>query len=138
MKTPAYNVIANELARHAASHPADSHVHATLKVMSGLFAREAGIEAEPAIHIPKHFPSYHAQRDWFRLQELRAESVAFKKDINAHLDDIVNDVERVRRAFNAGDDGEGPEPKIAGDAIKSSLSEVSNALDGLYNDISGI
>ncbi len=51
-------------------------------------------------------------------------------DINEHLSDIVSDVARVRKALN---DDERP-PRIREDEVKSRLSDISNALDDLYNE----
>lgn len=59
-------------------------------------------------------------------------------NINEHLTDIVVDVNRVRTAANAGNDGEGPAPKLTEDQVKSRLCDISNALDDLYNAIVGI
>jgi hypothetical protein len=59
-------------------------------------------------------------------------------DIANHLDDILKDVARVRNALNAGEDGEGADSKLTEDQVKTRLSDVSNALDDLYNEIVGI
>jgi hypothetical protein len=55
-------------------------------------------------------------------------------DLNAHLEDIVKDVARVKKAANE----DGVFPKITPDEFKSRLSDISNALDDLYNEIRGI
>ncbi len=55
-------------------------------------------------------------------------------DTNAHLTDIISDVNKIRKALN---DDERP-PKVKYDHVKSKLSDVSNALDDLYNEIVGI
>lgn len=55
-------------------------------------------------------------------------------DINNHLADLVTDIARVRKAAN---DDERP-PCISEDEVKSKLSDVSNALDDIYNAIRGI
>lgn len=55
-------------------------------------------------------------------------------DLNAHLEDIVKDVARVRKALN--DDMH--EPCVDADTVKVHLSIVSNLLDDLYNQIRGI
>ncbi len=54
--------------------------------------------------------------------------------INAHLTDIIADVNRVRKACN--DDER--EPKLTEDEVRSKLSDISNLLDDLYNQIVGI
>lgn len=56
------------------------------------------------------------------------------EDINNHLADIVSDVSRVRGVVN---NDENP-PRITEEIIKLRLSDISNALDDLYNDIIGI
>lgn len=56
------------------------------------------------------------------------------RDINQHFDDIVADVNRVRKAVN---DDERPS-EIDEDEVKSRLSDISNALDDLYNEVVGI
>lgn len=56
------------------------------------------------------------------------------KNINLHLDDIVADVNRIRKAVN---DDERPS-EIDEDEVKSRLSDISNALDDLYNEVVGI
>lgn len=56
------------------------------------------------------------------------------EDINAHLADLVTDVARIRKAVN--DDGR--ESKLTEEQVKSRLSDISNLLDDLYNDVIGI
>lgn len=58
----------------------------------------------------------------------------FLSSINLHLADIVVDVGRVRKAVN---DDESPSC-ITEDEILSKLSDISNLLDDLYNEIRGI
>lgn len=55
-------------------------------------------------------------------------------DIDAHLNDIIFDVNRVRKAVN---DDEAPH-KMTEDEILSKLADISNALDDLRNGIIGI
>lgn len=56
------------------------------------------------------------------------------EDLNAHLADIIKDVERVRKAIN---EDEAPH-RLTGDEVKCKLSDISNALDDLYNSIVGL
>lgn len=56
------------------------------------------------------------------------------EDINRHLDDLVADINKVRKAVN---NDERP-PQISEEIVKCRLSDISNALDDLYNDIIGI
>lgn len=49
------NHIATDLARQANNWPDNSHVAATLRAMSGLFAKEAARQAEPVVRCPKCF-----------------------------------------------------------------------------------
>ena len=55
-------------------------------------------------------------------------------DLNAHLADIIVDVGRVRKVLNDDEHS----PCIPADSIKDKLSDVSNLLDDLYNEIRGI
>lgn len=56
------------------------------------------------------------------------------EDINNHLADIIVDVNRVKSVVN---NDERP-PLVSEDHIKNKLSDVSNMLDDLYNEIIGI
>lgn len=55
-------------------------------------------------------------------------------DVNLHLADIATDLARVRQAAN---DDQRPSC-ISADKITHRLTDVSNALDDLYNEIVGI
>lgn len=52
-------------------------------------------------------------------------------EINEHLADIVSDVNRVRKVVNDDE----LVPKISGDEVLKRLSDISNLLDDLYNEI---
>lgn len=60
--------------------------------------------------------------------------ISMTENINNHLTDIIADVNKVRKACN---DDERP-PEIDEDAIITRLSNISNALDDLYNEVRGI
>lgn len=56
------------------------------------------------------------------------------ESINNHLADIIADVNKVKSVAN---NDENP-PRISEDTIITRLSDISNALDDLYNEIVGI
>lgn len=56
------------------------------------------------------------------------------QNINEHLTDIIADVNKVRKAVN--DDER--EPRVNEEVIKNKLSDISNLIDDLYNEIVGI
>lgn len=56
------------------------------------------------------------------------------QNINEHLTDIIADVNKVRKAVN--DDER--EPRVNEEVIKNKLSNISNLIDDLYNEIVGI
>lgn len=51
------------------------------------------------------------------------------EDINRHLDDLIADINKVRVAVNNDD------RTLDGDTIKCRLSDISNLLNDLYNDL---
>lgn len=55
-------------------------------------------------------------------------------EINEHLSDLVSDVNRVRKVVNDDE----LVPKISGDEVLKRLSDISNLLDDLYNEIVGL
>lgn len=55
-------------------------------------------------------------------------------EINEQLTDIIADVNRIRKLVNDDE----LEPKISGDEVLTKLSEVSNSLDDIYNQIRGL
>jgi len=62
---------------------------------------------------------------------------AFQTDIETFLTDISGDVTKVRQTFEDWC-GQLERPQIDGEAMRDKLSDVSNLLDDVYNELRGL